>query len=230
MVKNIVQKYEKLGTKTISLIDSLEIIKRYDLPIAKYLVIREYSDLKLASKINYPVVLKVSSPFITHKTEIGGVILNIESFNDLVDKYSDLKKKLSEKFDFKSVFDGFVVQEMVSDAYEVIIGGLNDEQFGAVVMFGLGGIYVEIFKDVVFELAPVSRMEALEMIRRIKGYELLKGYRGKKGINMEYLSEVIHKVSVMFSELSCYFKEMDLNPVFVSSEFVKIVDARFTLL
>jgi len=230
VVKNIVQKYEKLGTKTISLIDSLEIIKRYDLPIAKYLVIREYSDLKLASKINYPVVLKVSSPFITHKTEIGGVILNIESFNDLVDKYSDLKKKLSEKFDFKSVFDGFVVQEMVSDAYEVIIGGLNDEQFGAVVMFGLGGIYVEIFKDVVFELAPVSRMEALEMIRRIKGYELLKGYRGKKGINMEYLSEVIHKVSVMFSELSCYFKEMDLNPVFVSSEFVKIVDARFTLL
>jgi len=227
-IPDILARAVREGRSFLSLSESLEVLRAYDLPVANYTVIRSLDDISAARKVGYPLVLKLDSPDIVHKTEFGGVKVGIQSPEELRKSMEDMLSRVRSASPNVRL-TGFVVQELVRNAHEVIIGGLNDAQFGPLIVFGLGGIFVEILKDVVFDLAPVSVEEALEMIKKIKGYRLLEGYRGLEKASFELLAETISKASFMFSELSPYVEEMDLNPTFVSSSWVKIVDARFKL-
>ncbi len=225
---SLLEKYIEEGRRFLSLSESLEVLKLYGLPVVRCAFLRGPEDVQAAEEIGYPLVLKLDSPDITHKTEVGGVKVGVSSPEELKRSMEEMLQAARSRAPGARV-KGFVVQELVKNAHEVIIGGLNDVQFGPVIAFGLGGIFVEVLKDVVFELAPVSVDEALRMVQRIKGYRLLEGYRGLEKANLELLAETISKASVMFSELSPYVEEMDLNPTFVSSSWVKIADARFKL-
>uniref|UniRef100_A0A7C1P2I2 Acetyl-CoA synthetase n=1 Tax=Thermofilum pendens TaxID=2269 RepID=A0A7C1P2I2_THEPE len=227
-IPSLLEKCIEEGRRFLTLSESLEVLKLYGLPVARYAFLRGPEDVQAAEEVGYPLVLKLDSPDITHKTEVGGVVVGINSPEELKRSIEEMARALRSKAPGARV-KGFVVQELVRNAHEVIIGGLNDVQFGPVIAFGLGGIFVEVLKDVVFELAPVSVDEALRMIQRIKGYRLLEGYRGLEKANIALLAETISKASIMFSELSPYVEEMDLNPTFVSSSWVKIADARFKL-
>lgn len=208
--------------------ESLDILRAFGLPVAKYVVIRSPDEVSAAEEVGYPLVLKLDSPDIVHKTEVGGVRVGVRSPDELRENMENMLSQV-RSLNPNARVNGFVAQELLRNAHEVIIGGLNDQQFGPLIVFGLGGIFVEILKDVVFELAPVNVEEALGMIRKIKGYRLLEGYRGLEKANFELLAETISKASHMFSELSPHVEEMDLNPTFVGSSWVKIADARFKL-
>ena len=224
----IIRRAVEEGRSFLSLSESFRVLEAYGLPVAKYAVLRGVEDVHLADSIGYPLVLKLDSPDITHKTEVGGVKVGVASAEELRSSMEDMLSRVRSLQPGARVA-GFIVQELVKGAHEVIIGGLNDAQFGPLVVFGLGGVFVEILRDVVFELAPVSVEEALEMIKRIRGYRLLEGYRGLGRANLKLLAETISRASLMFSELSPYVEEMDLNPTFVSDSWIKVVDARFKL-
>jgi acyl-CoA synthetase (NDP forming) len=215
--------------KHLSLLESFRILEHYGLPLARYIYVPAGAEIKSIGNLSFPVVLKVDSPDIVHKTEFGAVKANIESLDELKAAAKLMRQRIMEK-DPRARISGYIVQEQVSNAHEVIIGGLNDEQFGPVIAFGLGGILVEVLKDVVFDIAPITPEQAQELIRKIKGYQVLEGYRGLPRANTKLLSEVLSRASQMFAENSSYIKEMDLNPTFISSEWVKIADARFTLI
>ncbi|RLE83144.1 MAG: acetyl-CoA synthetase [Thermoprotei archaeon] len=200
----------------------------YGIPVAKSRVAKSKEEaLKIASEIGYPVVLKIVSPDVLHKSDVGGVIVNIKSEEELVKAYDRMMSSVKEKKPDAKI-KGVLVQEMVPQATEVIIGGIRDPQFGPAVMFGLGGIFVEIFRDVSFRIAPIDEEDAWEMIHEIKGFQILKGYRGTTPADIEALVDAIVKTSNMLTENS-EIDQLDLNPVFVFEKGVKVIDARVIL-
>lgn len=217
------------GRHSLTLYESLTLISAYKLPVAKFVLADTEEKLEEAfTTLSKPLVVKVSSPDVTHKTEIGGVKLGINTLKELKEAYSIILNSVRKFLPYARI-EGVVVQEMVKGDYEVIIGGLNDAQFGPVVAFGLGGIMVEILNDVAFDLAPLSKEEAYNLINRIKGAVILRGYRGKPPANLMKLAEVISKVSYLIWDFREYIKELDLNPVMVSRDLIQVVDARFVL-
>ncbi|MEZ0346663.1 MAG: acetate--CoA ligase family protein [Infirmifilum sp.] len=212
----------------LTLRESFELLESYELPVVNYVYITSKEELPKVHSLSFPVVLKLDSPDIVHKTEFGAVKTGISSALELEKAIDEMTAKVHEKIPGVRI-NGFLIQEMVRQAHEVIVGGLNDSQFGPVIAFGIGGILVEALKDVVFDIAPVSREQALDLIRRIKGYRILEGYRGLPKANIELLADVISRASQMFAQLSSSVSEMDLNPIFVSSDWIKIADARFKL-
>lgn len=180
-----------------------------------------------ANNMGYPVVLKIVSPDIIHKTEAGGVIVGLEDagsvrtgFNRILDNARRYKPNAS--------ITGVLVQKMAPQAIEVIIGAIKDPQFGQTVMFGIGGIFVEIMKDVAFRVAPITKTDAMQMIHEIKAYPMLKGYRNLPPADEEAIAETLLRVSELsmdFPEIS----EIDLNPTMVYAKGVSVVDARIIL-
>jgi len=180
-----------------------------------------------ANNMGYPVVLKIVSPDIIHKTEAGGVIVGLEDagsvrtgFNRILDNARRYKPNAS--------ITGVLVQKMAPQAIEVIIGAIKDPQFGQTVMFGIGGIFVEIMKDVAFRVAPITKTDAMQMIHEIKAYPMLKGYRNLPLADEEAIAETLLRVSELsmdFPEIS----EIDLNPTMVYAKGVSVVDARIIL-
>ncbi len=203
--------------------ESKAILKDYNLTTTECYVVRNVEEAKkLAKEIGYPVVLKVLSPRIIHKSDLGGVKLNLKNKDELFLAF----KELWEKFENQELL-GLSLQKMVSPGIEVIVGVNTDPTFGPVIMFGLGGIFVEILKDVSFRVIPITEKDATEMIEEIKGYPLLKGYRGISG-DLQSLKQVLLKVSKLIVE-NPIIKEMDLNPIFVYPQGYTIVDARIIL-
>jgi len=174
--------------------------------------------VKIAKKIGYPVVMKILSPDIIHKTERKGVMVGVCDDKAVERAFDEIRKHAG-----KAKFKGILVQRQ-ADGREVIIGGKKDPQFGAVVLFGLGGIFVEIMKDVSLRIAPIDQREAMAMIKEVKGYPILAGARGQKPANLEKLAEMIASVSRMLSEND--IQELDLNPVFVNEKGCLPVDVR----
>ncbi len=173
------------------------------------------------------VVMKIVSPEILHKTDAGGVILNVDSEAKARETYNTLIANAKE-YDAKANIFGVMLTPMLSGGVECIIGSSFDATFGPTIMFGLGGIFVEVLKDVSFRVAPVNAPEAGRMIREIKGYPLLEGVRGKKGVNVAALTEAVTKLSYMVTELTDV-AEVDLNPVFATEQGIDLVDARIVL-
>lgn len=197
------------------------------IPVPPYRVVTEAEEaVRAAEELGYPVVMKVVSPQIIHKSEVGGVKTNLKSPEQVRQAFAQLSSiKLSST---PIRIDGYLVTRQVDNALEVIIGSIVDRQFGPVVMFGLGGIFVEVFNDVAFGIAPLKRFEAQNMVKSIKGYPLLKGIRGQKAKDEEALVELLLKISeLVWQEKE--IRELDLNPVFVTEKGVQIGDVRLLL-
>ncbi len=190
---------------------SLALLKKYKIKFVESKIIKTEKDL---DGVKYPIVLKVFSKKIVHKTDKGGVILDLKNKEEAIKAFKKLKK-ISQKV---------LMQPMVSQKQEVIIGMKKDPQFGPVIMFGLGGIFVEVIKDISFRVCPVSKKDALEMIKEIKSYKVLTGLRGKQAVNINALADIIVKLSRL--SLKEKAEEIDLNPVMVSSRGALVVDVR----
>jgi acetyl-CoA synthetase (ADP-forming) len=183
--------------------------------------------VKAATAIGYPVVLKVVSPDISHKTDVGGVKVGIHDDAGVRVAYEEIIKSVKTRLPDAGIH-GILVEEMARASTEVIVGGLRDPQFGPAVMFGLGGIFVEVFKDVSFRIAPIEEHEALDMINEVKGSKLLKGFRNTEAVDISTLAQTIMQVSDMMVSIE-EIKEIDLNPVIVYPQGVKAVDARIII-
>ena len=171
----------------------------------------------LAQRIGYPVVLKVQSPDISHKTEAKAVRLDLASEADVAAAYDEILRN-AKAYKKDARIDGVLVQEMVSGGIEAILGITNDKLFGPAVMFGLGGIFAEVLKDVAFRIAPVTRAGALEMIAEIKGYAVLTGARGAAHADIDALADAIVRLSALAIDLEEHVAELDINPLFVFSK------------
>jgi acyl-CoA synthetase (NDP forming) len=169
--------------------------------------------------ILYPLVAKVSSSKIVSKSEVNGVRVGLKDKNEL-------EKAVSELLKIKEA-EGVLIEEMATPGLEVIVGGVFDKQFGPVVMFGVGGIFVELFRDVAFALAPIESEDALWLVKQVKGYRLLKGYRGRPPVDIDILVKMIVKVSEMMA--TGLIKEIDLNPVSLYPEGAMVLDAKILI-
>lgn len=227
----IIKQISKQGRHILDLYESLRLVSYCGLDVCKFGLARSAEEaVALAERIGYPVVLKASSPDITHKFDIGAVTLNVEKSDDVRRAFIRIIENVFKSNPSARV-RGIIVQEMITEGYEVIVGGYFDEQFGPVIMYGSGGLLVELFKDVVFDIAPITPKEALEMILRTKSCKLLQGYRGRFKADINSLSRLIAKTSEIIWDFRDYIKELDLNPVFVLREGLgcRIADARIIL-
>ena len=214
-------------TKILNLISSLQFLSKHKIPIPKFeLAKTSQQAMKIAQKVGYPVAIKIVGPTVTHKTEVGGVQLNLANERELKISSEDMLQNFKKK-SRKSKIDGIIVHQMVKGGQEVIIGCKKDEQFGHVIMFGIGGIFTEIFNDVSFRMVPINRNDAVTMIKEIKGYKILSGYRGKN-YDIESLQEILLKVSSLVIK-NPKIKEMDINPIIVSNKGAFAVDTRVIL-
>jgi acetyltransferase len=201
--------------------DSKEILSLFTLPVPKgFLVKNQQEALNAARKIGFPVVLKIQSTTITHKTEIEGVKLGLMTTGQVLKAYNQLALKTQN-------MDGILVEEMVTGGSEVIIGVSRHPIFGPLIMFGVGGIYTEIYKDISFRVAPISEFDAIQMIKEIKGYKLLTGVRGKPKSDISELVKTLTQISKLAIEFEDHIFELDINPlaVFEEGRGVKILDA-----
>jgi acyl-CoA synthetase (NDP forming) len=180
-----------------------------------------------SQELGFPVVLKIVSPDILHKTDVGGVKLNLNTEENVGNAYDEIISVI-KKQEPAAKIQGVSVQPMARPATEVIIGMSKDPQFGPVLMFGLGGILVEVLKDVSFRIVPLTKRDANEMIREIKGYPILEGYRNQEPANIALLEETLLKVST-FVESRPEIKELDINPIFAYRDNVLAIDARVIL-
>jgi acyl-CoA synthetase (NDP forming) len=171
--------------------------------------------------------MKIISPDIVHKTDAGGVKLGLANAAQVEKAYHDIMSSVRQKAP-QAQIEGVSVQKMARPGIELIIGMNKDEQFGPVIMFGLGGIFVEILKDVSFRLVPLTPGDAAEMVAEIKGFRLLQGFRGQEPVNISLLEDLIVKISE-FIDKNPQIKELDLNPVFGYRDSLAIVDARIIL-
>jgi len=195
--------------------DANALLKCYGVPVPEFVV-----GVEDTGGLNFPMTLKVDSKDVIHKSDEGGVVLDIKDEQTLLEK----AKELSDRFPSAELF----VQEMVKPDREVIIGAKANGKLGHTIMFGIGGIYVEVLKDVNFKLSPLTRTEAQEMIRSLKGYKILAGTRGSEGVDEEALCDMLLRISQMLSE-NPRIKELDLNPVIASPSGAVAVDARVIL-
>lgn len=224
----IIQKALAEGRNFLMEDEAKALCKAYNIPTTEAKVAKSEDEaVKYAREIGYPVVLKVVSPDIIHKSDVGGVILNIDNDEKVKEAYSKIISNVKRhKPDAKIV--GVIVQEMAQPSTEVIVGLIKDQQFGSTVMFGLGGVFVEILKDVSFRVCPITELDAKEMISEIKGYPILKGYRNLPPADIDAIVKILLNVSDMamnHPEIS----EMDLNPILVYEKGAKVVDARVIL-
>jgi acyl-CoA synthetase (NDP forming) len=177
--------------------------------------------------IGFPVVLKIASPDIIHKSDAGGVKVGLKNKAEVAKAYGEIMAAAKQKYPAAKI-EGVAVQSMARPGIEIIVGMFKDAQFGPVIMFGLGGIFVEVLKDVAFRIVPIVRRDAAEMIKEIKGYPLLQGYRGHEPAHLPSLEDILLKVSD-FVERTPEIKEIDLNPVFAYKDSAVAVDARIVL-
>ncbi|UCC78534.1 MAG: acetate--CoA ligase family protein [Candidatus Zixiibacteriota bacterium] len=208
--------------------EALEILDAYGIRIARSINVKAAKDLKEAARtLSFPVAMKIDDPSISHKTDVGGVVTDLRTQAEMEDAFKIMKKKFANK---GKKFSGVIVQQMVRGGVETIIGMHDDPAFGPLMMFGLGGIYVEVMKDVSFKVHPLTDFDADEMIKSVKSYPLLIGFRGYPSVNVPVLQETILRLSQLVADFPV-LKSFDVNPFIVTSEVnkSKAVDARFTI-
>ena len=209
-------------------VESKELLKKAGIPVVEARLARSKKEaIAISKEVGFPVVLKISSPDVVHKSDSGGVKLGLANATQVGKAYSEIISSINKAYP-EAQIEGVSVQTMAPPGVEVIVGMSKDAQFGPVLMFGLGGILVEVLKDVSFRIVPVTERDAREMIREIKGYPVLQGYRGQKPTSIPALEQLIIKVS-QFVEKNPQIKELDLNPIFAYPDKAVAVDARIIL-
>lgn len=226
--QKIIDKARSEGRTVLTEIESKEFLKQAGINIidTKLATSREEA-ISVSRQFGFPVGLKIASPDIVHKSDAGGVKLGLKTAKQVSKAYEDILEAIRQKHP-QARIQGVSVQKMARPGVEVIIGMSKDDQFGPVLMFGLGGILVEVLKDVSFRIVPLAKRDAAEMLREIKGYPLLEGYRGQEAVDVSHLEELLIKVSD-FVEQNPEVKELDLNPIFAYSDGAVAVDARVIL-
>ena len=219
------------GRTGLTEIESKQIFKAYGLPVVQTAIVTSEDEaVDKANAFGYPIVMKIVSPDILHKSDAGGVKVNIKDEAGVRDAYKTiLDNAKAYKADAK--IHGIVIQEMAPWGTETIVGSVNDATFGPTVMFGLGGIFVEVLKDVTFRVAPISEKEAQIMLDDIRGAPILDGVRGEAPRDRKALAEVLSRYAFMITDLGEDILESDANPILVYEEGkgVKVVDARIIL-
>ncbi len=208
--------------------EAKQICLQYEIPVPEFLIAKSASEaMQHANRVGYPTVLKIVSPDILHKTEAGGVLVGLQDSESVRTGYDRILDN-ARRYKPDAKVAGVLVQRMAPQGTEVIIGAIKDPQFGQTVMFGLGGIFVEIMKDVTFRVAPITETDARQMIHEIKAYPVLKGYRNLPPADEQTIVETLLRVSDLvmdFPEIS----EVDLNPTMVYAKGASVVDARIIL-
>ncbi|MDR0373528.1 MAG: acetate--CoA ligase family protein [Nitrososphaerota archaeon] len=224
----IINQAKEEGRKALLEPEAKTICAEYGVSVNKFsLATSEKEAVEQAEKIGYPIVLKIVSPDIIHKSDAGGVKVNLKTASEVEGAYKTILEN-AKKYKADAKIEGIIVQEMAPSGIEVIVGAVKDPQFGQTVMFGLGGIFVELLKDVNFRVAPITKEDAKEMITQLKAFPLLNGYRGSKPADIDALAEILCNVSQLILD-NPEIAELDLNPVLAYPNGAKAVDARIIL-
>jgi acyl-CoA synthetase (NDP forming) len=219
----ILQRAKEAERDSLSAAEVYQVLAAYGISAADWRMADHAEEaVEAAAEIGFPVVVKADSESIVHKSDVGGVAVNLKDGNAVRSVVEEMERTL-EAPDLR-----FFVQRYLPDGLEVIVGAKAEKGLGHVVMFGIGGIYVEVLEDVVFKLSPVTAVEAREMLSSIKGAALLKGGRGKRGVDEESIMEVIQRISQLVTELPM-IQELDLNPIIAYEDRVSVVDARISI-
>lgn len=228
--KKIFDKVKKEKRPNLLEEEGQEVLKAYGLPLPKSALVKTEADaIKIAKQIGYPVVMKIASPQIIHKSDAGGVKVNLTNDSEIKEAFKTIIAN-AKKYNKNAEIKGVLIVEMVKGGKELIIGSKLEPGFGPVIMLGMGGIYVEVLKDVTFKLAPVTDKEADDMIASIKTQKLLQGVRGEKPSDIAKLSECIQRLSQLVTDFK-EIKELDMNPILVmeKGKGCKILDVRIGL-
>jgi acyl-CoA synthetase (NDP forming) len=225
---SIFDQVKKEGRVILTEFESKKILKQAGISVVETKLAKTQKEaVSLSRKMGFPVALKITSPDVIHKSDSGGVKLSLNNVTEVKKAYDEILKKVKKQYP-NAVVHGVSVQKMARPGTEVIVGTSKDPQFGSVIMFGLGGVFVELLKDVSFRVIPVERKDAQEMINEIKGYPILEGYRGKDPADISALVEIILKISKLIEE-NPHIKELELNPIFAYRDKAVAVDARIIL-
>ena len=228
MADSIIESARKEGKTMLTEIEAKQLLKNAGINVVDTRLAKSKTEaVAIAKEIGLPVVMKIASADVVHKSDAGGVKLGLKTAAQVGKAYVDIMKSIKAAFPNAKI-EGVSVQSMARSGVEVIIGMSKDAQFGPVLMFGLGGVLVEILKDVSFRIVPLVKRDAKEMIREIKGFPLLQGYRGSEPVDVENLENMLLKVSE-FIEKTPEIKELDLNPIFAYKDGAVAVDARVIL-
>ena len=227
-MSQIITQAKKEGRVALTEVEAKELLATAGINVAPTkLATSKQEATSIAKTLGFPVVLKIVSPDVLHKSDAGGVKLNLNTEAEVGNAYDTILASIKQKFPSAKIL-GVAVQKMARPGTEVIIGMSKDPQFGPVLMFGLGGIFVEIMKDVSFRIVPLTKRDATEMIHDIKGFPVLQGYRGQEPASIANLEEMLLKVSE-FAEKNPEVKELDLNPILAYKDGAVAVDARVIL-
>jgi len=203
--------------------ESKKLLAKYGIPVTKEQIAASADEaLAIALHLGTSVAMKISSPDIPHKSDVGGVVLNVRR-EEVRTTYNDIISRIEKAVPDANI-EGILVQQMALPGHETIVGLKKDAQFGHALMFGLGGIFVEVYKDVSFRVVPIEKSDALDMISEIKGYPILKGIRGRKPADIDSITDVLVSVSKMAEKENII--ELDINPLIVSESGAIAVDAR----
>lgn len=224
----ILDQVRREGRTLLTEIESKELMKMAGISVVETNLATTIQEaLDFARQYGLPVGIKICSIDVVHKSDAGGVKLNLKNEEEVARAYEDIMRSVTAKVPNARI-QGLAVQPMAKPGVEVIIGMSKDPQFGPVIMFGLGGIMVEVIKDVSLRIAPLSPRDAREMVREIKGYKMLTGFRGQTAVDLATLEEWLVKLS-QFAMDNPEIKEIDLNPIFAYPEGALAVDARVIL-
>ena len=215
--KEIIAQSINEGREQLTTRESIDVLDAYGIRVCKSgFATTEEEAVTIANSIDYPVVMKMTSKTTSHKTDVGGVRVNIQSEAQLRAEYQDLIAKLTEKGLIDGL-EGVIIQEMVKGNREMVCGIATDPQYGPMMMFGLGGVFIEVMKDVTFRIAPLTDIDAKEMIKSVKAYKLLEGARGTKPAQMEQIEETLLRLSQLVNDFK-FIDELDINPLLISEK------------
>jgi len=224
----IIENARNSGRKYLNEIESKQLLKEAGVPTTDTRLATSRAEaVALAREIGFPIVLKIISPDIVHKSDIGGVKVGLADSAAVGTAYDEILAAARVKQPGSRI-DGVSVQNMARPGVEVIIGMSKDPQFGPVLMFGMGGILVELLKDVSFRIVPITQRDAGKMIKEIRSFPLLEGYRGSEPADIRALEDILLKISALVAK-NPEIKEMDINPVFARRDDAIAVDARIML-
>ena len=214
-VESIIKNSLKEGRSQLTTLESIDVLQAYGIRACKYgLATNEEEVVSLGNSIGYPVVMKMTSKTTSHKTDVGGVVVNIKSEEQLRREYKGLLERLEAKGLLEGL-EGVIIQEMVKGSREMVCGIATDPQYGPMMMFGLGGVFVEVMKDVTFRIAPLTDVDADEMIKSVKAYKLLQGARGTTPAQIDQIQETLLRLSQLVSDFK-FIDELDINPLLIS--------------
>ena len=227
-VKKIFDETIQTDHKVITEEVAKSILKSYGIKVPGYALVNSADQAaKAAKKLGFPLVMKVVSPQILHKTDVGGVKVGLDNVNDVKKTFNDMYKRLSKK---KGVqLKGILLEKMVPKGTELIVGLQNDPQFGPVIMVGIGGVLTEVFRDVAFRMLPITTSDAKSMLDELKGSKMLKGFRGSEPIDINMLSKALVQIGKLGVDNASHFDSIDFNPIVVYPKSYAVVDAKIIL-